>query len=142
MEKAIYFIEVDGIKQYKCDTFWSKSPEVRHAKIHDDSKHDQDRFFKSLCDGFKPWGTPELLDSEFETFRKYEGSLYGYQEVLKVDDEFNGYSLLDGYELSEPKYIIQIKSISRKGEVESFDYKTMIERDLKIEKIIDNESKD
>lgn len=29
---AVYFIEKDGVKYYKCDTFWSTSDNIENAK--------------------------------------------------------------------------------------------------------------
>lgn len=135
--RAIYFIEVKGVKYYKCDTFWSKSDKYTHAKIHNDTKHDQDRFFESLIYGFKPYNTDELNDEEYERIKNYEGSLYGYQTILDPETPETRFSLKEGANLSEPIYLRKIDSISKKGEAESHDYKTVIERENKINQIID-----
>ena len=74
---AIYFIELkDGKKLYKTDTFWSKTENLYHAKLHDDSEHDQKRFFESLTSGFKPWKTDELNDEEYNAAVALENANY------------------------------------------------------------------
>lgn len=130
--RAVYFVEIDGERYYKCDTFWSKSKDKKHAKIHNDEQYDQERFFSSLIGGFKPYNTKELSDDDFEKMKRYEGGLYGYQTIS--DDEVY-FTLLDSSILSDPIYLRQIVSISKKGETDSIDYK-VINRDLKINEII------
>lgn len=133
--RAVYFVEIDGEKHYKCDTFWSKSKNKKHAKIHNDEQYDQERFFTSLIGGFKPYNTKELSDDEFEKMKRYEGSLYGYQTILDEYTPETHYTLLEESNLSDPIYLRQIISISRDGITDSIDYK-VINRDLKINKII------
>lgn len=133
--RAVYFVEIDGEKHYKCDTFWSKSKNKKHAKIHNDEQYDQERFFTSLIGGFKPYSTKELSDDEFEKMKRYEGSLYGYQTILDEYTPETHYTLLEESNLSDPIYLRQIISISRDGITDSIDYK-VINRDLKINKII------
>lgn len=135
--RAIYFVEVKGVKYYKCDTFWSKSSKHTNAKIHNDTKHDQDRFFESLVYGFKPYNVEELNEEEYTRFKNYEGSLYGYQTILDPETTDTRFSLKEDVKLSEPIYLRKIDSISKRGEVDSYDYKTVIERENKINKIID-----
>lgn len=102
--RAIYFVEIDGEKYYKCDTFWSKSKDKKHAKIHNDDQYDQERFFTSLISGFKPYNTKELSDDEFEKMKRYEGSLYGYQKILDEYTPETHYTLLEESNLSDPDY--------------------------------------
>ncbi len=135
MKRAIYFIERDGIKYYKCDTFWSKSDKTTNAKIHDDSDHDKNRFFTSLCSGFKPWNTEELNDKDYNIIKNYEGGFYGYQTILDDITKETTFTLSESSNLSDPIYLRQIISISKNGTVDSIDYK-VIDRDNKINSII------
>ena len=134
--RAIYFIETkEGEKLYKCDTFWSKSPKHVNAKIHDNSEHDQKRFFLSLISGFKPYKESEWSDKDFEYFKKFEGSLYGFQTVLDPVTKETTWTLLEDTKLSEPIYLTQIISISKSGEVQSPTFEAY-KRNNKIEQII------
>ncbi len=73
---AIYFLEIDKVKFYKCDTFWSRSEKINNAKLHDDSKYDQDRFWNSLtC----------IMDIGKEEIPI--GALYGYQLIRGIASE-------------------------------------------------------
>ena len=131
--KAVYFIELtDGTRFYKCDTFWSKSPQIKHSKIHDDSEYDQKRFFESLVSGFKPWQTEELNDEDYQKNKRYEGAKYGYQKVL---DGVTGFTLPEDVKLSEPVYLTQIETINKKGEVSAPTIESY-KRDTKINQIL------
>ena len=48
--KAIFFVEIEGIRFYKTDTFWSKSKDFTNAKVHTDSEDDKRRFFAPLIE--------------------------------------------------------------------------------------------
>lgn len=136
--RALYFIEAtDGTKYYKCDTFWSKSHKRTHAKIHEDTQYDKDRFFTSLIYGFKPYKGEELSDEDYTVFKKYVGGLYGYQTIIDEVTPETQFTIKEDTNISEPVYLRQIVSIDRKGEVDSIDYK-VINRDLKINSIIQN----
>jgi len=137
--RAIYFIEKkDGIKLYKCDTFWSQSEKITDAKIHDDSKYDQKRFFDSLTLGFvkSKWHKePEWSDEDYNIIKGYERELYGYQTVLDSTTPETAWTLKEDTKLSEPIYLTQIISISRSGEVDSPTFESY-SRDNKINQII------
>ena len=83
--RAIYFIESKGVKYYKTDTFWGKSKDFKHAKYHDDSQHDQDRFLDSLLySNYSPQGTrPNRSDFEKDDkhINFWDNSIYGYQTL-------------------------------------------------------------
>ena len=131
---AIYFIELkNGKRYYKTDSFWSKSVEFKYAKLHLDTKNDQDRFFISLCGIFKPYKDEELNNDDYKRISdNYIGSLYGYQTILSKGEVFcpNENSIL-----SEPIYLIYINSIDKKGNVEYSDARTIL-RDKKITEIL------
>lgn len=120
-KKAIYFLETKGIKYYKCDTFWSQSKDYKDAKIHDNSEHDQQRFFTSLCSGLK------LTDGN----KSVNESIYGFQTI---EQDFTGYRVPDDVKLSDPIYLKVISSVDKSG-VNSYDYKVVI-RNEKINTII------
>jgi len=132
---AIYFVEFsDGKRYYKTDTFWSKHSDPKNAKIHDNSSDDQERFFTSLCGGFKPFGTKEHTDEDLNGWvRKYEGSVYGYQTV---GGQIVGWEISDENRLDPPTYLKIIDSIDRTGKVEWSDVKVML-RNKKINQIFD-----
>jgi predicted class III extradiol MEMO1 family dioxygenase len=75
--RAIYFVESKGVKYYKTDTFWSKSTDFRHAKDHDDSQHDQDRFLDSLL--YRPNRPDFEKDDKYINF--WDNTIYGYQTL-------------------------------------------------------------
>lgn len=120
--KAIYFIEKDGVKHYKCDTFWSKSKNITDAKIHDDSRVDD--FLKSLTSGYIVDGGTLI-----------NGSIYGYQT-------FHESQLDNPYKLKEDPQILQTHYIKiifvKEGKFEVVDYKEII-RGQKIDQIIDSD---
>ena len=124
--RAVYFVEIEGIKYYKIDSFWSKSKDFTHAKIHDDSKNDKDRFFTSLISGLKPYKVEEHDDEDWVKIQRWNGSLYGYQTVLSEgkSDRWTAqmhFRLSEDTTLSNPFYLRRIDSVSRKGEVEWSD---------------------
>lgn len=131
--KAIYFLEKNNIKYYKCDTFWSKSKDRQRAKIHDDSKYDQDRFFDSAMSTLKRIG--DHNNEEKDSIKNFfEGCIYGYQNF--EDDQLkNDFSLKEDSEVSEPVYLKVIQNITDDGAFEVIDYKQIL-RDEKINKII------
>ena len=120
---AIYFLKnKDGVLLYKTDTFWSTSESYRHAKMHDDSVRDQERFFDGLC--------YKLVRRYASDSEKYTNSIFGYQTVTGT----GVYCPNEGDTLSEPIYLRKILSISN-DEVESIDYK-IDNRNIKIDDII------
>ena len=138
---AIYFIEIEGIKYYKCDTFWSKSANFCNAKLHDDTRVED--FIRSYNYNFEHTGKklhdlPNSRNSEdYENFRnqciKNIGALFGYQTFDDSEKE-NDYVLKKDAILNEPKYFYRISDIDDMGNVTIEDYRK-IERDKKIDKI-------
>jgi hypothetical protein len=126
---AIYFIESKGVKYYKTDTFWSKSTDFKHAKDHDDSQHDQDRFLESLL--YRPNkfnleinSTSIQIDKDADLVDFYNESIYGYQTLN---------------DLGEIISTVNVKIIHYDQSDKLFkhnDYKQLIRED-KINKIID-----
>jgi hypothetical protein len=92
---AIYFIESKGIKYYKTDTFWSKLKDQLHAKQHDDSQHDQERFLESLL--YFPNKDDKSKEPQFydlvKTIEFYDNSIYGYQTLDDNKNILNTYHL-------------------------------------------------
>jgi hypothetical protein len=133
--RAIFFIEIEGVKYYKADSFWSKSKNFTHAKIHTDCKDDKDRFFKSLVSGLKPYpsGT-EWDDEDWVKIQRWQGSLYGYQTVVS-EGKSDRWTLSEDSVLSKPYYLKRIDTVDRKGEVE-FSDAVVVLRDQKINEII------
>lgn len=128
---AVYFIELkDGRRLYKADSFWSKTEDIKKAKIHDDSEYDKQRFFESLVSSFKPWIENELTDERWEAYKKCEGGKYGYQ-TFNLDTSLN----LDLSTLSEPYYLTQIESISKSGDVVAPTIESY-KRDIKLNQIL------
>jgi hypothetical protein len=120
---AIYFIKKkNGNILYKTDTFWSTSELFTHAKMHDDSVHDQERFFDGLEYKLK---RRYATDSE-----EYTDSIFGYQIVTGTGNFCPG----EGDILSNPIYLRKILSISD-DRVESVDYRVS-NRNEKINDII------
>jgi len=131
--KAIYFLEKDNVKYYKCDTFWSKSKDRQNAKIHDDSEYDQDRFFKSALYSLSRIGN--YNEEEKDSIKNFfEGCIYGYQ-TFDEDQLQSQFSLKEDSEISEPVYLKMIQNIKDDGSFEVIDYKQIL-RDEKINKII------
>lgn len=119
--RAIYFIESKRVKYYKTDTFWSKSKDFKHAKDHDDSQHDQDRFLDSLLSVvFRHI----QIDKDADLVDFYNESIYGYQTLN---------------DLGEIISTVNVKIIHYDQSDKLFkhnDYKQLIRED-KINKIID-----
>ena len=131
--RAIYFIEIQGTKYYKTDSFWSKSKDFTDAKIHDDGKNDKERFFTSLISGLKPYKIEEHDDEDWVKIQRWNGSLYGYQTILS--DIKDRWTLAEDTILSKPFYLKRIDSVSRKGETEWSDA-IVIKRDNLINDIL------
>jgi hypothetical protein len=84
--KAVYFYEDCGVKYYKCDTFWSTSRDITHAKIHDDSRVDD--FLRSLIDSkvtYPSWNEETILNNMFRDI------LYGYQTFEESELKNQGF---------------------------------------------------
>lgn len=136
MSQVIYFIETNtGEREYKLDSFWSRSKNYMNSKIHS-SEDDAQRFFESLCYGFKPY---KSLDSDLKPTLKltnlrstYVNSKYGYQIILT--DRYIQY-LEEGIEVGEPIYYKVITDILDDFTVISEDY-TRYNRDNKIDEIL------
>lgn len=126
--KAVYFIEKDGVKHYKCDTFWSTSANQKNAKIHSDSIYDQDRFFESATYPISKINE----NTEEKTKDFFDNSIYGYQSF---DDDalLNEYSIKEDYNLPDPTYLKLIKFTENGFDV--IDYKQIL-REEKINTIM------
>ena len=122
--RAVYFIEKDGVKYYKCDTFWSKSTDITNAKIHDDSRVED--FLKSLIYGLK-----------IDVDNVINGSIYGYQtfDESQLDSP---YSLKKDPEILHTYYIKKL-FLNSNGVWEFMDYKEILRND-KIDKIFRSDS--
>ena len=131
--RAIYFIEIEGVKYYKTDTFWTKSSDFTNAKIHEDTSYDKNRFFNSLITGLKPLSDELLEDEDWVNVQRFIGSIYGYQTILSESSVF--LPLSRDVILSKPFYLKKIDSVNRKGEVEWTDY-MVINRDNLINDIL------
>ena len=153
---AVYFIEKNGVKYYKCDTFWSKSNKIENAKIHNDSQYDQERFLYSLLDSLDQQlnyvrKTVDLFISDkvralLEEFKNdpsdgvnesivnfFQNTIYGYQ-TFKLS-EVEGFSLKKDAKISDTIYLKYITNVSKEGYYDIIDYKQIL-RDEKINKIM------
>src|ERR1035437_9883959 len=124
---AVYFIELNnGIKYYKTDSFWSKNPEAKYAKLHTDE--DSKKFLESYLYTLQWILENEKKDGGFEEYRiKNINSLYGYQ-IFDPDqiDSKNNFILKENPVLSQPFYISIISDIKEDGTVIIEDYKKII----------------
>lgn len=132
--KALIFVEINGEKFFKCDTFWSKSSKPYDAKVyHDNDPKQLKDWLQSVIHGmiFPGKGSPEKgLEIYEEEMRKYDGSKLGY--FIPPDDIFkNDFCVLDKIkveDLENPIYLWSIilkdpsewKEKSRSSEGESF----------------------
>ncbi len=128
---AIYFIEREGVRYYKCDTFWSKSKKIENAKIHTDSEHDQERFLKSLL--YPLENRKEDVNPIENLIKQFQDTKYGYQTF--TNSEISGLSLKESAKVSEPIYLKYITNI-KKDSYDIIDYKQIL-RDEKIDKIME-----
>lgn len=135
--RAVYFIEIEGVKYYKTDSFWSKSKDFTHAKIHDDSQSDRERFFMSLLSGLKPRTDGVHNDEDWKKVQRWIGSLYGYQTVVSEGNS-DRWTLSEDTILSKPYYVKRIDSIDRSGKAE-FSDAIVVFRDKKIDNILNEE---
>ena len=133
-KQAVYFVETkEGERLYKLDTFWSKGDINDGVKVHNDSEYDQERFFKSLCSGFKPWDKKEDLEKLEKLRERYTNSKYGYQTVMS-DQKIN---YIENQELSNPVYLRLIQEINDDFTVKSVEF-TPYDRDTKIDQILND----
>lgn len=133
-KQAVYFVETkEGERLYKLDTFWSKGDINDGVKVHNDSEYDQERFFGSLCSGFKPWDRKEDLEKLEKVRERYTNSKYGYQTVMS-DQKIN---YIENQELSNPVYLRLIQEINDDFTVQSVEF-TPYDRDTKIDQILND----
>lgn len=121
---AVYFIEKEGVKHYKCDTFWSRSTDITDAKIHDDSRVGD--FLNSLINGYLKDGGSEL-----------DGSIYGYQTFEESQLE-NRFFLKPNPEILQTYYVNIIRVKNGRFEIE--DYRNVV-RGQKIDNILNSHNK-
>ena len=134
-KQAVYFVETKkGERLYKLDTFWSKGHINDGVKVHTDSEDDQERFFHSLCSGFKPWDRKEDLEKLEKVRERYTNSKYGYQIVMS-DQKIN---YIEKQELSSPVYLRLIQEINDDFSVKSVEF-TPYDRDTKIDQILNED---
>ena len=134
-KQAVYFVETkEGERLYKLDTFWSKGDINDGVKVHNDSEYDQERFFGSLCSGFKPWDRKEDLEKLEKVRERYTNSKYGYQIVMS-DQKIN---YIENQELSNPVYLRLIQEINDDFTVKSVEF-TPYDRDTKIDQILNED---
>lgn len=130
-KNAIFFVEKDGVKKYKADTFWSKTVDPMYAKLH--HTDDVDRFLKGYLYSIESYASRN--NDEFIKIKdEYKGIKYGYQ-TFEEDQKVDICSLKENPTLSEPVYCFLIENIDDNGVCELLDYK-VIERDIKINEII------
>lgn|SRR5574343_180485 len=88
--KGILFTEIDGIKWFKCDTFWSKSEKLRNAKIYSSLSHDNIQEFERLL---KPVIPSYYLKNDLES---PEDSINNYRDrIIELNGSILGYYPLD-----------------------------------------------
>lgn len=134
-KQAVYFVETkEGERLYNLDTFWSKGDINDGVKVHNDSEYDQERFFGSLCSGFKPWDRKEDLEKLEKVRERYTNSKYGYQIVMS-DQKIN---YIEKQELSSPVYLRLIQEINDDFSVQSVEF-TPYDRDTKIDQILNED---
>lgn len=134
-KQAVYFVETkEGERLYKLDTFWSKGDINDGVKVHNDSEYDQERFFGSLCSGFKPWDRKEDLEKLEKVRERYTNSKYGYQIVMS-EQKIN---YIENQELSNPVYLKLIQEINDDFSVQSVEF-TPYDRDTKIDQILNED---
>ena len=134
-KQAVYFVETkEGERLYKIDTFWSKGDINAGVKVHNDSEYDQERFFGSLCSGFKPWDRKEDVEVLEKVRQRYTNSKYGYQIVMS-DQKIN---YIEKQELSSPVYLRLIQEINDDFSVQSVEF-TPYDRDTKIDQILNED---
>lgn len=134
-KQAVYFVETkEGERLYKLDTFWSKGDINDGVKVHNDSEYDQERFFGSLCSGFKPWDRKEDLEKLEKVRERYTNSKYGYQIVMS-EQKIN---YIENQELSNPVYLRLIQEINDDFTVQSVEF-TPYDRDTKIDQILNED---
>ena len=134
-KQAVYFVETkEGERLYKLDTFWSKGDINDGVKVHNDSEYDQERFFGSLCSGFKPWDRKEDLEKLEKVRERYTNSKYGYQTVMS-DQKIN---YIENQELSNPVYLRLIQEVNDDFTVQSVEF-TPYDRDTKIDQILNED---
>jgi hypothetical protein len=133
-KQAVYFVETkEGERLYKLDTFWSKGDINDGVKVHNDSEYDQERFFGSLCSGFKPWDRKEDLEKLEKVRERYTNSKYGYQIVMS-EQKIN---YIENQELSNPVYLRLIQEVNDDFTVQSVEF-TPYDRDTKIDQILND----
>lgn len=132
--RGILFAEIDGIKFFKCDTFWSKSEKIRNAKIYSSLNHDNIQEFERLLKPVIPSyhlkeDDLELIEDSIKKYKdriiKLNGSILGY---YLLDDNMleNAYRIKEGIsidDLGKPNYLWVVKinesNIEKSKKVES-----------------------
>lgn len=104
--RAVLFVEIKGVKYFKCDTFWSKSENPRNAKIYSNDRMSE---LKDWLQSIFPYN---IYENMFEAvYEKYNNAKLGY---FTPDESLyeNSFILKEGTkveDLGDPKYLWVIK---------------------------------
>lgn len=113
---AIYFIEKNGDKLYKTDTFWSLSKYYKYAKIYSDDKESQKKYLNILM--------PIINTIDNNIIEYYDKILFGYQSIEKFGD------------IVKTVYLYYIEYDENINEFKAVDYKQK-NRENKINELLD-----
>ncbi len=120
--KYLYFVEIDGVKYYKGDTFWSKTSDITQAKCYNEHRV---RLLVSYGQGFGYWKETEPDDYK-SNYSKHDGALLGYSEYEdSIDDD--SVAIKTAY--------LFIFNLNFEAECSYTDYKK-VNRSSKIDKIL------
>jgi hypothetical protein len=114
--KALLFVEIDGKKYFKCDTFWSQSFNPEHAKIYSDDSSQLKGWLQSAIHGYIYKSKDKTLEGSIEEWKiwikKHEGAKLGYLPISNQDLFKNAFSLKEGTkveDLNKPVYLWMIR---------------------------------
>ena len=74
--RAVLFVEIKGVKYFKCDTFWSKSENPRNTKIYSNDRMSE---LKDWLQSIFPYN---IYEDMFEAvYEKYNNAKLGYSTL-------------------------------------------------------------
>jgi hypothetical protein len=135
--KAVIFIETnDGLVYYKCDTFWSKSLNIKNAKVYYDDQNEIDKWINSYKYNIEQAAKNNMEDYVQNIYPNFNECKCGY---ITIDSKFiinGGYSISDDVELGQKLYTHQLY-LDIEGKNQTFvDIRKQLIREEKLKNLI------
>lgn len=136
--KALIFIQTnDGQIRYKCDTFWSTSIKINHAKIYRDDQREIDDWITPYDYNIAEYMKKRRgTDDEVKVIENYRNAKMGYRTIeLSLLNE-SGYSAKDDTIDSNLGPLIYTHQMIIDDSVRIVDIRKQIVREQKLNELL------